>query len=187
MAEAAGRRLASSGADACGLNHANVFIGDRAMSAWGEEEESRTVMPVLVFCYLFRSLCGAYYMLSNCFQVSLSPVKSPDSRAERCRRAPGLPYAFAPRDRHEDPVSAPDHARWSVWQDGRSAVGACTRADRRAQALPRVRVVTVPRTYLEPRSLAQLQPCLRNLPLVRGSRADQRPSGAAVGAWPCQA
>jgi hypothetical protein len=75
MAEGAGRRLASSGADACGLNHANVFIGDRAMSAWGEEEESRTVMPVLVFCYLFRSLCGAYNMLSKCFfQVSLSTL-----------------------------------------------------------------------------------------------------------------
>ena len=72
MAEAAGRRLASSGADACGLNHANVFIGDRAMSAWGEEEESRTVMPVLVFCYLFRSLCGAYNMLSKSLSL-LSP------------------------------------------------------------------------------------------------------------------
>jgi len=112
MAEAAGRRLASSGADACGLNHANVFIGDRAMSAWGEEEESRTVMPVLVFCYLFRSLCGAYYMLSNCFFTSLSlysHLKSPESAVRRTPRTAAGPRASEPglplrRATGKDPV-----------------------------------------------------------------------------------
>lgn len=158
------------------------------MSAWGEEDESRTVMPVLVFCYLFRPLCGAYYMLSNCFlQVSLSPEVSAPS---------ALPFGRATSRHH--------HARWSprrAGARGRSAVGApggyraytrltrthadntlraatarLSRADEPVatscpgrqsdviglrfdesfqrlasrQALPRVRVVTVPRTYLEP-------------------------------------